>query len=148
MLHEPAPGVRFSNLGHSSVGYDGRIWVLGGARDSKHGFKDVWSSVDGSTWVSATSDAPWGPRSGHASVVYGDKLWIIGGQTHSDAGVEYKNDAWFSSDGTHWTRMDAKTAFSPRDDHACVVFQQAIWVLGGGQSYEAPTNEIWTYTAE
>ena len=65
---------------HTSVVYEGKIWVLGGdsgkypARDIK---QDAWYSIDGVVWNKNTENLYY--RAGHTSVVFEDRLWLIGG---------------------------------------------------------------------
>ncbi len=65
---------------HTSVVYEGKIWVLGGdsgkypTRDIK---RDAWYSIDGVVWNKNTKNLDY--RAGHTSVVFEDRLWLIGG---------------------------------------------------------------------
>lgn len=82
---------------HTSVAYDGKIWILGrrsvpclcalGRRS------DVWFSSDGANWTEATPKAGWSPRGEHTSVVFDEKIWVLGGQSRTG---EYWNDVWYS----------------------------------------------------
>ena len=64
--------------GHSSVVFDGRMWVLGGF-DGSDFRNDVWSSADGSAWSRQTEAAMWSQRRGHSSVEFRGQLWLLGG---------------------------------------------------------------------
>ena len=75
---------------HTSVVYDGKMWVIGGYA----GKNDVWWSTDGVTWTQATEHANWSARYRHTSVVYDGKMWVIGGYDGS-----VKNDVWRSTVG-------------------------------------------------
>ena len=109
---------------HSSVVFDGKIWVLGGT-DGGHK-KDVWYSADGINWTRATIAAAWTARYYHSSVVFDGKIWVLGGY---DGG--HKNDVWYSADGINWTRATTAAAWTARNAHSSVVFGDKIWVLGG-----------------
>ena len=74
---------------HTSVVFDGKMWVLGGY-DGEGLKKDVWYSTDGVNWTQATANAGWSARATHTSVVFDGKMWVIGGQDGS-----YKNDVWY-----------------------------------------------------
>lgn len=69
--------------GHQAVVYDNKLWVMGGtiprypASTSEH-FNDVWSSIDGVTWVQEPN-APWEAREFFSSVVSGSNIWVMGG---------------------------------------------------------------------
>ncbi len=75
-------------------------------------------------------------------------MWLIGGIT---AGT-LKNDVWSSSDGANWTQVLASTAvgtvnqFSPREDFGALVFNNAMWVIGGYGRNPVSLNDVWTST--
>jgi hypothetical protein len=100
-------------MDHTSVLYNGRIWLLGG-REFSAGENDVWYSSDGVKWTTATRHAQWSPRFGHTSVVHDGKMWVLGGAYLVNAIEHYLNDVWYSSDGTSWTQATASAAWSPR----------------------------------
>lgn len=52
---------------------------------------------------------------------------MIGGRNASG----YLNDVWYSSDGVNWTQVTVSTAFPARTEYACVVHNNAMWVIGG-----------------
>ncbi|MFS4455391.1 Kelch repeat-containing protein [Maribacter sp. 2304DJ31-5] len=66
--------------GHSSIVYDGSIWIISGHRKS-----DIWSSKDGINWIDeiylVPSDEIFRSRSSHTSVQYNNQILIIGGNT-------------------------------------------------------------------
>ena len=125
---------------HSSVVFDGKIWVLGSSYDGSNYKNDVWYSAGGSNWNTATTDAAWSARILHSSVVFDDKIWLLGG---FDGGN--KNDVWYSADGINWVEASTAAAWSARRTHSSVVFDGKIWVLGGwdGSSYK---NDVWYST--
>jgi parallel beta-helix repeat protein len=127
---------------HTSVVFNGKMWVIGGY-DVNGETNDVWSSSDGVTWTQANASAAFPPRNGHTSVVFNNQMWVIGGE--NDTG--YFNDVWSSSDGVTWTQATASAAFSARTGHTSVVFNNQLWVIGGyGNVGEgaAPLNDVWS----
>ena len=143
---------------HSSLSYDGRIWVMGGynpglVRGDTY-LEDVWSSADGLNWTEETSSAPWLGRRGHASVVFddgsGEAMYILGGfVVNEENGYrEYRNDVWRSEDGRSWTQvkettnpqLDSLFDWHPRFNHACVVANHGgtdhIYLIGGAAMLE------------
>jgi hypothetical protein len=126
-------GPRFD---HSSVAYDGRIWVVGGYSGSAF-LNDVWYSPDGANWTRATANAAFSARCDFTMAVFNGKMWVIGG-----SGGGAKNDVWYSTDGVNWTRATASAAFPARWDHTTVVYDNKMWVIGGfsGSSY---LNDVW-----
>jgi hypothetical protein len=77
--------------GHSSLVYDGKIWVIGGTDDAST-FNDTWYSSDGITWYQATDGTGFPSRSDHSSESYDGKMWVIGG----DSMAASFHDAWYS----------------------------------------------------
>jgi len=112
--------------GHTSVVYDGKMWVMGGYGSSPTYKNDVWWSTDGITWTQATASAGWGARREHTSVVYDGKMWVMGGFDGSR-----KNDVWWSTNGITWTRATASAGWSARYGHTSVVYDGKMWVMGG-----------------
>ena len=113
---------------HSSVVFDGKIWVLGGY-DGGHK-NDVWYSADGINWSEVTTSNIWSARIFHSSVVFDGKIWVLGGST-TNSGEINKNDVWYSTDGSNWVEASTNAAWSARNSHSSVVFDNKILVLGG-----------------
>ena len=141
--------------GHTSVVFNGKIWVMGGRDADFNDLNDVWSSTDGETWTQVDAAAEWKARSGHTSVVFDSKIWIMGGKRGSDSVTLY-NDVWSSTDGANWTEStppsnaSKKTAgagknwWGARTLHTSVVFDSKIWVMGG---YDGNyRNDVWSST--
>jgi len=89
-----------------------------------------------------TENADFAPRSDAEVVTFRDKIWIIGGTnttTNSD-------EVWSSTDGITWTNVQATGQFghfSPRRDHSVVVFNDAIWVIGG-RNNTTRFSDVWS----
>ena len=141
---------------HTSVVFDGKIWVLGGT-DGTSRLNDVWSSTDGATWTQVDADADWTARDYHTSVVFDSKIWVLGGR-----GTKNLNDVWSSTDGSTWTEStppndsdgnpvtkDNTNWWPARIAHTSVVFPRdgagkKIWVIGGiGNDLY---NDVWSST--
>ena len=122
--------------GHSALVYDNKMWVIGGEgsenRSSTH-YNDAWYSADGRTWIQATANAEWSPRSEHQSVVFGQRMWVLGGYfgLKSIYREVSTNDAWYSYDGKIWYPATDDAGWSPRSGHQALVFNNRMWVLGG-----------------
>ena len=141
---EATAAAAFSVRGdHTSVVYDGKMWVIAG---SDGGFlkQDVWYSIDGVSWTLATASAAFGDKVAHTSLVYddgtGEKMWVIGGL--KDAVTE-TNDVWHSVDGVNWIEATAAAAFSPRFEHTSAVFDGKMWVIGGKDPIQ---DDVWYST--
>lgn len=142
-----------NRLDHTSVWFDGRLWIMGGYNPGEFTsdtyLEDVWSSADGVSWELVTDDAPWMGRRGHASVVFddgtGEAIYIIGGfVVNEENGYrEYRNDVWKSTDGADWTQikersepgLDSLYDWYPRFNHQCVLASHEgtdyIYLIGG-----------------
>ena len=130
-------------LGHASVVFDNRMWVLGGWENysTKERLNDVWYSYDGMDWVQATANAGWGERMWFSGLVYDNKIWIIGGN-YTYTKYHHYSDVWYSSDGVTWTQATDTAAWGALSDFSTVVFEDQMWVLGGYLDYI--TGTCWT----
>jgi len=129
------------HLLHTSVVFDNKMWVIGGAAGAVK--NDVWYSSNGVTWTQATGAAAFSARHSHTSVVFDNKMWVIGGYY---TGSVRLNDVWYSSNGVTWTQATGAAAFSPRYGHTSVVFDNKMWVIGGGGAPGVNTdyrNDVW-----
>ena len=132
----PAGGVIFSpRTALAAVVYNGKLWVIGG--DIASGTpndtyaNDVWSTMDGTTWVNATANAAFSARGGHSLAVFNNALWLIGG----DSGGSGSADVWTSTDGITWTqKAPAGVTFPGRTRHGSAVLNGRLYVVGGAAS--------------
>jgi leucine-zipper-like transcriptional regulator 1 len=134
--------------GHSSLVYNGKMWVIGGLGGNFpiSYLNDVWYSTDGINWTQATAAAGFSPRYYHTSVVYNNAIWVIGGVSGLNTS-DLHNDVWYSTDGINWTQATAAAGFSPRACHTSVVFNNAMWVIGGLSDYgSGGNNDSWFST--
>ena len=160
--------------GHQAVSHNGRLYVLGGRgdydgdiaeRDYTY-YGDVWSSVDGKSWVRVTLSGSWAGRSGHQAVSHNGRLYVLGGWSCSlppffqisceDGGETYYNDVWSSVDGKSWTRETWGAGWSERYNHRAVSHNGRLYVLGGDEGdydfdfdYSGPfygpfVNDVWS----
>ncbi len=121
--------------------YDNKMWMMGGRYLGGAYLNDVWYSTNGINWTQATASANWPGRSGHASLVYDNKMWVMGG--YNLTGVSgYKNDVWYSTDGVNWTRATANANWSAREGHSSVVYDNKMWIIGGG-NLGGNRNDVW-----
>jgi len=138
--------------GHAAVVHDGSLYLIGRhieylppPMDSLY-VGDVWR-YDGAAWTRTTDWAPWQARTGHTVVSCDRRMWLMGGCIQVIYWPEKTNDVWSSPDGTTWT-LAGLADWSVRDEHASVVFQDRIWVLGGLENggrwtSPVPRNDIW-----
>ncbi len=139
---------------HTSVVFNGKMWVIGGYRYNPTGgssyLSDVWSSVDGINWVQATPLAAWAlpgdPEDGrtyHTSVVFGGKMWVIGGTVRIPMGSTYMSDVWSSSDGVTWISATLTAPWLQRTWHTSFVYDNKMWVVAGFNSSSPSNNDVW-----
>ncbi len=125
--------------GHSSVVYNGRMWIIGSRPDlMSAGYpeaerNDVWSSEDGQRWVREAESAAWARRVHHSSVVHHEKMWVIGGHSCPQEERDWLaySDVWCSSDGLSWIQVTDSAPWPARGMHSSVVYDDKIWVIGG-----------------
>lgn len=138
---------------HTSLVFDSKLYVLGGAiKDTSNAitsFNDVWYSSNGEDWTEEEARERWEPRFGHTSVVFEQpagepRMWVIGGQIGTDINnvASYANDVWSSEDGINWTEETADAPWAGRRDHATVVYDDKIWVIGGWYRDNGAVTEL------
>lgn len=87
----------------------------------------------------------------HGAVFFKDRYWVIGGATPVLPGFPGQptqhipqSDVWSSSDGKTWKLETATPAFGSRWLHQTLVYNNAIWILGGStQANGAPLQQVW-----
>ena len=125
--------------------FNSKLWMLGGMRTWDDFRNDVWSSADAKEWKQVVAKAPWQSRRGHGVVVYKNKLWIVGGSISSGRAdqtpTRFLNDVWSSNDGVNWTQATANAPWKPREDQTTLVFDDKIWVIGGGRGEH---SDVWS----
>jgi hypothetical protein len=94
-------------------------------------------------WTQVTSSANWSARHTHTSVVFDNKIWVIGGISSSPL---YRNDVWYSTNGSSWTQATSNAGWSARYGHTSLVFDNKIWVIGGYDVYGLRKNDVWYST--
>jgi hypothetical protein len=114
--------------------------VIGGNDGTRK--NDVWSSSDGANWTLATGGAAFTPRYAHSATVFdpggGARIWVIGG----DDGT-FRNDVWSSADGVNWAPATVTSPFSGRVGHACLSYDDKLWLIGGFDGVNA-LNDVWS----
>jgi hypothetical protein len=144
---EKAPWVQ-SDLPVSLV-FKNKMWIMGGRKvPGSECSNKVWSSTDGAKWNLVTPHAGWSPRLGTGYVVFKNKMWVLGGTSdfYHNNDTTLMNDVWSSSDGKHWKLETANAEWSKRAHTQAVVFDNKIWIMGGGKRAPDPavaTNDVW-----
>jgi len=86
----------------------------------------------------------WSERNGHAAAILSDRIWVVGGWGDSSATVQ--DDVWYSSDGHTWTVATTAATGTARQLHACVAFDNKLWIIGGNDG-ASDLNDVW-YSAD
>jgi hypothetical protein len=134
--------------GAGALVYRGKMWLIGGWNplEKDRAFfprtcnNEVWNSVDGRDWTLVKPGTfgtsafdpvnDWEGRHTAGYAVFRDRLWIVCGDANQK---HYQPDIWNSIDGRTWTRVNAgrEPPWMPRVLQHTVVFNDAIWVMGG-----------------
>jgi len=128
--------------------FNGNMWIIGGAWGVSGSVTDyyggVYNSSDGSQWnqkVGDSNTSNFGLRYSPGVLSYAGKLWVIGGNQNGTL----KNDVWNSLDGTNWSPVvTAAPIFTPREDFISIVYNGAMYVIGGWDGNAQA--DIWTST--
>jgi N-acetylneuraminic acid mutarotase len=136
--------------GHTALSYNNKLFVIGGADNTRVNVNDVWSSPNGANWTKAENG--WSGRAYAGTTHYQNQMWVLGGR---DASGD-NNDVWSSGDGSTWTLNNVAAAWSQRNSHVALSYKDASndehLVLIGGQSGDpspgsgTPNNEVWDST--
>ena len=136
----------------TTVVHDGRMWFMGGWYAGRlpeaSASSEVWVSADGAGWECVTESAGWSPRLGAAGVEFQGKLWVLGGiERYFDGNASHlRNDVWCSADGRDWRQATPAAPWAPRAYHAAAVFNERLWVFGGGNYLPEYVgyNDVWS----
>jgi hypothetical protein len=133
--------------------FNNQMWVMGGttARSgndflSSTASSEVWSSLDGLTWVRASSSAGFGQRAGMSVVVHNGLMFMYGGYTFAGT---YKDDVLYSIDGSTWTTASSGATGSGRIFPMLGSLNGELFIVGGQASggrvktvYKSSTNGV------
>ena len=135
-----------SRYGHSSVAYNGYVYVMGG-NDSVTTYSDVQyalictganNGIGGcgatagtvGTWTTTTSFTALNPRLKASAVVYNGNLYLVGG-TNSGVSTNQVIYAPFSANGTVGAWQANASLLTARDSNTAVVHNGYMYTLGG-----------------
>ena len=123
-----------------AVSHNGRLYVMGGyngtlSDDAYRG--DVFSSVDGETWVQDSGNA-WPQRRGLGAVSHNGRLYVMGGAKFND----YRKDVWSSVDGKNWS-FEGNAEWPGRQNFELVSHNGRMYVMGGDRS-GSRRGDVWS----
>lgn len=150
---------RFSDrILHGAVYFNGRYWLIGGARPapgteppnvSYPANGEVWSSADARTWKLETSN--FGARAGHQTLVYNGYIWVLGGYPWPPLAPA---QVWRSPNGLVWEQVTVTTptAFDnqapglpyPAAQMAATTFANQMWIMRSGVAFSSTDGATWT----
>lgn len=122
-----------ARYGHTSVTFGGYLYVIGGTSGSIYNDVQVATVSAGANalvgaWTATSSFIT--PRFGHASVANDGYLYVLGGQTSGG----YTNTVQYAAvnaDGTLGTWTITNPFTTARSQHASVVYNGYLYVMGG-----------------
>ena len=125
---------------HRMVSYKGTLYITGGYSNSP--IKDVWSSVDGTTWSLETDSPPWAGRYDHGFVVHNNLLYLMGG-----LGTSRLSDVWSSENGKDWTQASTGSIMGggSRSNFSTVSYKGRLYIMGGIDSSNNVKNDVWSW---
>ena len=140
------PGYSYTTSGGTAYGTGQGIYYYG---DRFYAVQDntlyrcgglQYSYSNANSWTNRTTTAnSFGPLSGATSAVFKGKLWLFGGVTGLGT---YSGSVWSSGDGATWAQVIPLAPWGGRTGISVVVFQEQIFVMGGGDA-GAAFNDVW-----
>lgn len=143
----PTAPWEFSDL-PVTLSFQNKLWMMGGRKlPGAENSNAVWSSPDGKKWTCDSKAAGWCQRVSAAHVTFKDRMWVLGGTEnfYEDSERTLHNDVWCTPNGRDWTCVIEHAPWSARAHHQAIVFNNKIWVIGGGRRFpELHTcNDVW-----
>lgn len=122
-----------------------KLWYFGGAKAHQSinpGYRDIWSSSDGTNWELVTNQADWPGRAWFTSAVFDNKMWILGGWDYWQQ--DDTNNVWYSEDGVHWKELKSSSIWSSRHASYKWVARGALWISSGYSTlHYGLFNDVW-----
>jgi hypothetical protein len=128
-----------------------KIFLSGGTDNAPYpndfSVNNVIKTTDGINYTQVTASAGWANRSNHGMLYFDGKIWVFGGRNRlldGNNGIAanniYYNDVWSSIDGINWTLETAHASWSERVIAGTVVYNNKMWIIGGGSFDAAAYN--------
>lgn len=126
------------------ISFKNKFFIIGGITygDQYICNNEIWSSIDGVTWVQEKKKAAFSARNSHQIIEFNNSLWLYGGEEciGTDGASWGPADLWHSDDGINWTQVQVDVALGSRIDHSFIVFKEKMWLYGG----QYGNSEIWS----
>ncbi|GEM_PF-1293066 len=141
-----------ARYGHTSVAYNGYLYVIGGVNSSSVPQNDIQrllistGTPTGLGAVGATSQQTGAfttARYSHASVIYNGYLYVIGGINLTGTRYNDIQHCPINADGSVGTCVQQTNAFTTaRSAHTSVVYNGYIYIIGGRNGAGVAQNDI------
>ena len=128
--------------GHCTAVKDNKIWLWAGSRTGAE-ISDVWSSVDGATWIQVAASSEWDTREFAKASVVGTKLIMVGGEQVEAPGGVTRKDVWESADGTTWAQIAEYNRWCRRGSLDVAKLGTKYYLVGGSGRNSA-SGETWS----
>ncbi|XP_076326791.1 uncharacterized protein LOC143233864 isoform X2 [Tachypleus tridentatus] len=131
--------------GHTSLKYNGMMYVYGGYQDLKGSLDDLWAfDFDLERWhlyVFPRSFEQPPPRHSHTSVLHDAAMWVYGGMTD----LQERGDFWkLDFPSLRWSRLRTNKAPGVLHNHSAVKSLGHMYVFGGERGVTV-LNDLWRY---
>jgi hypothetical protein len=131
--------------GHTSVAYNGYLYVIGGFDTSGNRISTVeYATINANgslTWNGSTGSFSTA-RANHASVAYNGYLYVLGGFTNSNTRISAVEYATINSNGTLTWNGGTASFSTPRESPAAVVNNGRLYILGGSSTGSDYLNTV------
>ncbi len=116
--------------------HDEGVWTRAASLWSSEAGFDDWKMVEKPEVPDGMAESP--------GVIHKGMLWLIGGSSADPTGPRSKSVwCWHPTKG--WIHAkEPPSDFQPRMGHACAVFDDKIWVLGGLSADNYALDDVWT----
>ncbi len=135
----------------NAIVFNGKMFIMGGSASSVGlgaTYGDVWSTVDGFTWIQTNASAfPGRRRFGLTS--NGTTLFVAGGAGAAIGSAlfqTYYSDVYSSLDGTNWTKLASTSPWVARANFGFFFLGGRLRVVGGllTDPFVNATSDLWS----
>ncbi len=141
------------------ISFQNTIYVMGGYGQSGgtgFAYNDVYSSTNGLTWNTITTQAGWEPRYWASAVVHNNTVFLLAGCSFNATNGGYQNDVWSSTNPSNpspsaW-RFHGYAPWDARCSAGIGLLSAVGVVIWGGNTADIEgessrvTNDVWTST--
>ena len=134
--------------GHTSVAYNGYVYVIGGSITSGAPLNDIIHcpvNADGSVGICAQQPNALNsgvPRTGHTSFAYAGNLYVIGGMDNSFTKQNDIQRCPINADGSVNTCVVAGSFATARTNASSLVYNGFLYISGGSAAGTSYQNDI------